>query len=267
MPELPEVECVRRDLERAFVKQKIVQVWHQDMPNLLDKNSLPVEFLDGQILLSIERKGKYMHWVFERFHMLAHLGMSGVFGIQAEPTQHTHLKMTWNNQIVLSYTDPRRFGYFNLQLRSDPFERWELLGPDALAASCSAAYLAQKARGSSVAIKTWIMDQSKLAGVGNIYACESLFNAKIHPNRLAGSVQIDEWKTLVRAIKSVMRASIIQRGTTFSDYRLTNGKGGAFQSFLKVFQKDGQACPHCAHVIQKTVLQGRSTFACPQCQK
>lgn len=266
MPELPEVECVRQGILDAFSGQIVTSVWHDGLKNLLDFESLPLQDLQGELLETVERRGKYMRWLTPRFQLLAHLGMSGVFQVGGARSKHTHLEIGFEDG-TLCYTDPRRFGYFCMAPRFQSLPRWELLGPDALDRACTGAKMSAVAERSTVPVKTWIMDQQKLAGVGNIYASEGLFRAGIHPQRTAGSLSLAEWNGLVRELKTVMRASIRNRGTTFSDYRLTNGRGGSFQTFLRVFQKEGEPCPVCGCVIQKQVLAGRSTFYCPNCQK
>lgn len=266
MPELPEVECVRQGIWAACAQKTVRRVWHDGMPNLLDAQSLPLKNLVGESLLALERRGKYLRWLTEKYQLLAHLGMSGVFAVNGNRTAHTHLELGFDNG-TLCYTDPRRFGYFCLLPRGGESKRWSALGPDALDRACTGTRMAQTAAGSVVAIKNWILDQHHLAGVGNIYACEGLFRAGIHPERGAASLSGEEWRRLVAELKAVMRASIRNRGTTFSDYRLTNGRGGAFQTFLQVFQKEGTACSLCGNVIQRLVQTGRSTFYCPHCQK
>jgi len=266
MPELPEVECVRLGITEKFLGHRISDVWHDALDNLLDLQSEPLQGLRGQFLRALERRGKYMLWTFDSSHMLSHLGMSGVFTIDGVRARHSHLEISFDNG-KLVYTDPRRFGYLNVQSLNQPFERWDVLGPDALQRACRAEYLYERARHSTVAVKVWIMDQGKIAGVGNIYACEALYRAGIHPQRGAGCLSLEEWRCLARALKGVMRASLRNRGTTFSDYRLTNGKGGSFQNFLKVFQKEGESCKVCGDAIHNLRLAGRSTFYCPTCQK
>jgi len=266
MPELPEVECVRQGILDAFSGHTVRTVWHDGLKNILDPDSLCLEDLQGEILETVERRGKYMRWLTPRFQLLAHLGMSGVFQVDGTRSKHTHLEIGFEAG-TLYYTDPRRFGYFCMAPRFQSLPRWESLGPDALDRICTGVKMCSIAQRSVVPVKTWIMDQRKMAGVGNIYASEGLFRAGIDPGRTAGSLTLAEWNRLVRELKSVMRASIRKRGTTFSDYRLTNGRGGSFQTFLRVFQKEGEPCPVCGCVIQKQVLAGRSTFYCPNCQK
>lgn len=267
MPELPEVECIRKGIVEQFLQQKILKTWFGPLPNLLDPTSQPLKHIKGQVLQKVERRGKYLLFLFDDWQLLAHLGMSGVWQVNAEKQKHTHLEWQFENGKKLSYTDPRRFGYLSLHSLKDPLPRWEALGPDAISSRWTPEHLYTSTRKIHTAIKIFLMDQSKVAGIGNIYASEALFLSGIHPERAADSLSMNECKILVRESCQVLKRSIRNKGTTFSDYRLTNGKGGAFQGFLKVFQKTGQPCPLCGKAILMKTLGGRSTFYCESCQK
>lgn len=282
MPELPEVDCVKQGIIESFCDEKsspIKSIWTSDSKNLqvlLDPQSLDLKKLVNYSIKEVERKGKYLRIHFSKqgvvqYHLIAHLGMSGVW--QASDSQsiafrqkHTHLELHFSNGTCLRYTDPRKFGYLCLQNIHDPSLRWENLGPDAISAQWTSTALFNSSRNSKIAIKVFLMDQSKVAGIGNIYASEALFASHVHPERPANSISLDECKGIVESTKRIMRASIRNKGTTFSDYRLTNGKGGAFQDFLKVFQKPNQPCPTCHKPIQQITQGGRSTFFCGFCQ-
>lgn len=266
MPELPEVECVRQGILECAVGHSITETWSRNLVHLLDPKSLPLRRLKGQTIHAVERKGKYLRWIFDDYHFYAHLGMSGVWSYKAKREKHTHLEIMLSDGNNLIYTDPRQFGYLCLQSATQTSSRWDSLGPDAIGQEFSGSYLFAKSRSSKIPVKVWIMDQSKVAGVGNIYASESLFLASILPTRLASSLTRPECNNLAKAIKKILRASIRNRGTTFSDYRLTNGRGGSFQDFLKVFQKKGKPCPRCGQGIQQITQAGRSSFFCPGCQ-
>lgn len=266
MPELPEVECVRKGILETSLGQSITKVWSQGLQHLLDPQSLPLTKLKGQRILSIERRGKYLRWILDDYHLFAHLGMSGVWSHNSTRQKHTHLELTLSDGAVLRYTDPRQFGYLCLLPIATPSSRWDSLGPDGISKSFTADYLWQATRNSKAPIKVWIMDQHKIAGVGNIYASEALFRAGILPTRPANSLSQSDSRNLVNAIQSILKLSIKNRGTTFSDYRLTNGRGGEFQSFLQVFQKTGKPCPHCGQGILQITQTGRSTFFCAGCQ-
>jgi len=267
MPELPEVECVRQGIVDALLGQRIVKVWSHGTGNLLDPNSLPLRRMEGCELRAVARRGKYLLWNLGDLQFLAHLGMSGVWQVAGERTKHTHLELTFSTGQCLRYTDPRQFGYMCLTTAAETLPRWEQLGPDAISAQWNAAHLFAHATRSRTPIKVFLLDQHQVAGIGNIYASEALFGAHVHPARIAQSLTQLECQHIVKAAKAVMRMSIRKRGTTFSDYRLTNGKGGSFQGFLKVFQKVGTPCPNCHAPIQQMVQVGRSTFFCAKCQK
>ena len=264
MPELPEVECVRQGLDLLIgLKIKAIDTSPYSM---LDPNSLSLDCLKKQTLLTTERQGKYLLLSFEKHHVLMHLGMSGVLLANKKQRPHTHIHFVFSNQNTLSYSDPRRFGYWNIQTKDFAFSRWNALGPDSISQKFNAKYLHQRINSSSREIKVLLLDQKITAGIGNIYASEILWAAKISPFRIGSSLSLEDLKMICKHTKKILKKSISNRGTTFSDYRLTNGKGGAFQSFLKVFQKEGAECPKCkAPIIKKTQAQ-RSTFYCSQCQ-
>jgi len=267
MPELPEVECVRQGILEEFLGNTITKVWSRDTSNLLDKDSFPLRHLARERIEAVERRGKYLRWLTPKYQLLAHLGMTGVWSIDTIPAKHTRIKFTFENKKELLYTDPRQFGYLCLRPRNEELARWNNLGPDALSREFDAKTVFAATRSSQVDVKVWLMDQSRVAGIGNIYASEALFRALVHPQRPVKTLSPIDCKNIVREAKLVMRLSLKQRGTTFSDYRLTNGKGGNFQSFLKVFQKTGEPCPICHKPILQIVQGGRSTFYCGQCQR
>jgi len=155
----------------------------------------------------------------------------------------------------------------SLHHREESLPRWEALGPDAISNFWTPKHLYTSTRKIHTAIKIFLMNQSRVAGIGNIYASEALFLSGIHPERASESLLQTECAVLVRETRKLLKRSIRNKGTTFSDYRLTNGKVGAFQGFLKVFQKTGQPCPTCGKPILQKTLGGRSTFYCEHCQK
>ncbi len=289
MPELPEVECVRLGIESVKGVQIHKVEWNY--PALWAKETVDPQAIESQKLINTHRKGKYLILEFDRHLLLLHLGMSGVFLLQdsqVEPRPHTHLVLKLKgkghgsdsaslNGWELRFSDPRKFGHLHLIEKGeasakysvgDEFERWSKLGPDALTRSFHGKYFFEKCQKSIRDIKIFILDQKVVAGVGNIYASEALFRAKIDPTRPANSLNLTECTDLAKAAKWIMKKSVEKRGTTFSDYRLTNGKGGSFQSFLKVFQKENETCPGCkSHQILKVEQDKRSTFYCRNCQK
>jgi formamidopyrimidine-DNA glycosylase len=271
MPELPEVETIRKGLLRSIQGQVILDIWFSGKSALLDSKSQDLHSLQGQTIEKVLRKGKYLQFMTEEYSLLVHLGMSGVFQLEPFrgefPVSHRHLRMHFANGTTLHYRDPRRFGYFELQKRHHTFERWQKLGPDAISKDFYAEYLLAVACKRQVSIKELLLNQAVVAGIGNIYASEILFASGVHPECRACAVHIQDCDRMVKNTKSILLQSIRSKGTTFADYRLTNGKGGAFQSFLKVFQKNGQPCEVCGSIIQKLVQNQRATFYCPKCQE
>ena len=266
MPELPEVECVRQGILAECLGHTISKVWSRDTGLLLDADSLPLRQLKGERLDAVERRGKYLRWLTPKFQLLTHLGMTGVWSSHGARAKHTRVELSFVSK-TLRYTDPRQFGYLCLRPRAEALPRWEQLGPDALSRQFTAQGLFHTTRDSAVEVKVWLMEQKHVAGIGNIYASEALFRAHVHPQRKVKTLSLQECQHIVQHAKAVMRLSLKHRGTTFSDYRLTNGKGGEFQGFLKVFQKTGEPCPTCAQPIQQITQGGRSTFFCAHCQK
>lgn len=267
MPELPEVESVRLGLEQ-IIGQKILRVHlgpQHCIQSLVPKDSLDLCLLEGQTIQRIERKGKFLKISLEEYQLLVHLGMSGVLLYQHDPRPHTHIRLCLAKGDLL-YSDPRRFGHWELKQHGDLLNSWEKLGPDALNPELNPLALSQRTQNSRRSIKDLILDQSIIAGIGNIYACEALFAAGVHPKKTGAQISSTQWQKICQAAKEIMELSIEHKGTTFSDYRLTNGKGGSFQGFLKVFQKEGLPCPQCAAPIVRITQQARSTFYCPHCQ-
>jgi formamidopyrimidine-DNA glycosylase len=270
MPELPEVETTRRGIEPHIHKQKIKAVvirqpalrWR--VPARLAENAC------GQTVESIKRRGKYLLLGLHNGTIIMHLGMSGSLRICKPSTpaeKHDHVDILFANNKVLRLRDPRRFGAV-LWTKTDPTQHKLLrsLGPEPLEDSFDAEYLYQKGRKRTASIKSFIMNSHVVVGVGNIYACESLFRAGIHPKRKAGSLSIQRCTKLVNAIKKVLAESIQQGGTTLRDFSRENGEPGYFAQKLFVYGKAGEACEKCGSTIKQITQQQRSTFYCPKCQ-
>ncbi len=265
MPELPEVECVKQGVSPLM--GEVVCSASSNYPKLWDRDSEDIVVLKKQRLKNIERKGKYLRFVFEDYHLLLHLGMSGVLLWNQKSRPHTHVVFSFGKGSILEYSDPRKFGHLNLQKIDVEFQRWRDLGEDALSDSWNGAHLYERISKSKSTIKSLLLNQKIVAGVGNIYASEILFASGLSPLRIGKALSLIDCIEVTKNTKVILKESIDQRGTTFSDYRLTNGKDGSFQSFLKVFQKEGKFCGECKGVIEKLVQNKRSTFYCKNCQK
>jgi formamidopyrimidine-DNA glycosylase len=295
MPELPEVETVRRGLEPVLAGARIRRVV-QRRPDL--RFPLPerfVERLEGRMLHRLERRAKYILGHLDSGEVLAiHLGMTGRFTITVpggangtqlgefthdaghDPT-HDHVVIETEAGATVTYNDARRFGYMSLiagdGLAAHP--HFKALGIEPLGAELTATFLARKAEGRTADLKAFLMDQRIVAGLGNIYVCEALFRSGLSPNRAAGALSrrggkpTDRGERLVVAIREVLEAAIAAGGSTLRDYRHTDGSLGYFQHSFSVYGREGEPCisPECPGTVHRFVQSGRSTFYCGQCQR
>lgn len=268
MPELPEVETSRRGIEPHLVGATIL---HAVIRNgrLRWPVSDEIYRLSDTPVLSVQRRAKYLLIELPNGWMIVHLGMSGSLRVLMEdtpPGKHDHVDLVLSNGKILRYTDPRRFGAWLWTASLEGHPALAHLGPEPLSEAFNDAYLFEKSRKRKVAVKTWIMDNKLVVGVGNIYASESLFAAGIHPDRLASSLSVAEAMRLTQAIKDVLTRSIIQGGTTLRDFQQTDGKPGYFAQALQVYGREGEACRQCGTAIKSGKHGQRSTWWCPLCQ-
>jgi formamidopyrimidine-DNA glycosylase len=273
MPELPEVETVCRGLAAALTGKRIVR-FEQNRADL--RVALPLNLaarLKGRRIESITRRAKYILIELDKNEtLLLHLGMSGrmIVGAKPEkPDKHDHLVFTFDNGVCVRFNDPRRFGLCDL-VRDEDLPQHKLLrhlGIEPLGKELTAKTLAATLKGKKTSIKDALMDQRLVAGIGNIYACESLFYAGIDPRRRAGSC-VKKTAPLVTAIRKVLKAAIAAGGSSLRDYRQSNGELGYFQHHFAVYDREGKPCPGCTcniaktGGIQRTAQGGRSTFYC-----
>ena len=270
MPELPEVETTRTALAQALCGKVLhhIEARTQQLRWPLTRRLL--QCAPGKVLRAIHRRGKYLLFQFPHGTLIAHLGMSGHFRIFAEflpPEAHDHLDLVFDDGLLLRYRDPRKFG--SLHWTSADPHRHKLLrhiGPEPLGADFSGAYLKARALGRRQAIKSFIMDSHIVAGVGNIYAVESLFAARIHPKRAAGRISQKRYDTLAATIKATLAHAIATGGTTLKDYLNPQGASGYFSQSLAVYGRGGQACLVCATTLKQCAISNRATVYCPQCQ-
>ena len=279
MPELPEVETVCRGLDPVMTGQVIAHVetrregLRKPFPAALKKT------VEGAKVLRLSRRAKYILIHLDNGKVLViHLGMSGRIQIEDgdyRPKTHDHLILRLGNQRVIVLNDPRRFGIV-LLLGEDSLAEapaFRHLGPEPLSNDFNGPYLAERLRGKAVAVKTALMDQRLVVGVGNIYASEALFLAGISPKRRAGSLSPARAEKLVRAIRTVLEKAIRAGGSTLRDHRQADGSLGYFQHHFAVYDRAGQACPGCdcdilkTKGIQRIVQGGRSSFYCPRKQR
>ncbi|MEO5987505.1 MAG: bifunctional DNA-formamidopyrimidine glycosylase/DNA-(apurinic or apyrimidinic site) lyase [Candidatus Eisenbacteria bacterium] len=276
MPELPEVETVRRMLAESLPGRHIVRAEvSRHRLRTTPLTGLAAQLV-GHVFALPRRTGKFLFLDFEAgVTLLSHLGMSGRWLFWPEGTAsddsmpHVHLRLTFADGARLWYQDIRRFGMLRVvpldALERDPSVR--LLGPDPLLARPDGATLRAMAKGSRVAIKTFLLDQRKLAGVGNIYASEILFRARVDPRRRAGALTLPEWEAVAAQMLRVLEAAVERMGTTFSTFRTIWNEPGGYGDQLLVYGRQGEPCHHCAAALRRFVQGGRATFWCPTCQR
>lgn len=272
MPELPEVEVITRDLQKSISGKKIrsIELFN---PGIL-KSPGPEEFLRwlcGNTVFEVSRRGKYILFYFTGgLIMEVHLRMTGRFFYREEPAEadrYTRAIFYFKGGSRLDYHDIRRFGTFLLEENNSPRLRSGKLGPDPLEEGFDLGKFrrlleARKKRG----IKSLLLNQEIICGLGNIYTDEALHRAGVHPAKQAGSLTSEEEKRLYHSIRATLEEAISFRGTSFSDYRDLWGREGVFQKVLSVYRKKGDPCPVCGWPIQREVIAGRGTYLCRRCQ-
>jgi formamidopyrimidine-DNA glycosylase len=268
MPELPEVETTLRGVAPHLVGRRIDKVIVRNAA-LRWPVSPSLSNLEGCVVESGSRRGKYLLFKTKRGTLMMHLGMSGSLRvISAETEWHDHVALHLAGGMQLRLHDPRRFGAV-LLIEGDALEHPLLaeLGPEPLSDGFDAGYLADALQGRAAPIKQAIMDSHLVVGVGNIYACESLFMAGISPLKPAGKVSRARLAKLVEVIKGVLAASIEQGGTTLRDFLREDGQPGYFKQSLSVYGREGEPCQRCGTAIKRIVQAQRSTFYCAKCQR
>jgi len=284
MPELPEVETVRRGLDAVMTGRRLGHV----TVNRFDlRRRLPADFaarLAGRTVTAVGRRGKYLLIHFEDGGvLLIHLGMSGrmVIDPAGAPTgdraapghrgRHEHVVFEVGNGTIVRFSDPRRFGLMALA-DGDALEVHPLLahlGPEPVGEDFTGAVLAARLEGKRTPIKAAMLDQTVVAGLGNIYVCESLFAAGLSPRRIAATVQGGRATRLADAVRSVLADAIAAGGATLRDHVAPTGEIGYFQHWFKVYGRTGEPCPNagCDAAIRRIVQSARSTFHCSRCQR
>ncbi len=276
MPELPEVEVVRKGLSLHLPGRTITKIRCDDkslrwpVPLAAMKQHLP-----GTRIAGIKRRAKYLLVELDSNAVLIiHLGMTGKLGLfpaNSPDMKHDHVAWLLDNSQELRFNDVRRFGSIALLLPEEISTMEETFfkrtGPEPFDSSFSVGYLRKKAAGRSQPVKTFIMDSSVVAGIGNIYANESLFASGIRPGRSIGSISSKKWQDLIDEIREVLAKAIACGGSTISDFIGASGERGYFQVNFAVYGKEGQDCPRCSRLIRQVRLGGRSSFFCPHCQR
>lgn len=272
MPELPEAETIVRGLRSPVQGRTIVQVEvvHDDV--LDDPPGTFARSLEGHRVEAVTRRGKNVVLVLdEGLRLVVNLGMSGRLLHRAsgddrpEPT-HPAVVLAMDDESIVVYHDIRRFGRLHLRDGAE-YRNWSrTLGPEPLASSFTSRRLAQGLARSISPIRSWLLDQRRIAGVGNIYASEALHRARIHPRTPACRINDAGTRRLHRAIRKVLRDAVEWKGTTFRDFRTADGREGSYAQRLRVYGREGEPCPRCGRSIRRIVFSNRSAFLCPRCQ-
>ncbi|MHB1585554.1 MAG: bifunctional DNA-formamidopyrimidine glycosylase/DNA-(apurinic or apyrimidinic site) lyase [Acidiferrobacteraceae bacterium] len=269
MPELPEVETTRRGIE-PFVAGRVIRALHVREYRLRWRIALDLpHVLPGIRIESVARRGKYLLLESQVGVLIIHLGMSGSLRVTETtetPGPFDHADLVFQEGHCLRLRDPRRFGclLWSTDTANHPLLR--SLGPEPLTGNGQGAHLYRVSRGRTRAIRDFLIDGRIIAGIGNIYANEALFDAGIDPRRAAGRISQIRYLRLGNALKETLERAISAGGTTLRDFRGGDGRPGYFQQSLKVYGRRGQPCPRCESLLRVQILGARSVFFCPRCQ-
>jgi len=288
MPELPEVETIRSGLEKLIISKKVINLtfdWPKSYPNSLNDTK---SFLYGAEIISVRRRAKVLLIdLSTQYSLVIHLKMTGQLVYKDEtvrfgaghpndsllnnlPDKSTRVIISFDDDSKLYFNDQRKFGWVKLMptIEIKNLDFFKKVGPEPLSSEFNWLILKQRLnKRQNTTIKAALLDQTILAGIGNIYADESLWGAKIHPSTLVKNLNDKEYKILYQEIVKVLKLSIELGGSTDKNYINAEGKKGSYLAFSKVFRKEGQHCPRCGTIIIKTRVAGRGTHLCPNCQK
>ncbi len=268
MPELPEVETTLRAIKK-FQGQNLINIkvhnrnlrW--SVAKSLEKKSI------NQKLINLHRRAKYIIFELENTNLLLHLGMSGSLRILKNEDnyflKHDHIEFVFYNEKII-YNDPRRFGSLHIAKDINNHKLISGLGPEPLSKNFNGSYLLECCKRSKTNIKTLIMNQKNVVGIGNIYASESLYLSKINPQKESQKLNIEECYRIVSSSKKVLKKAIEVGGTTLKDFYSADGSPGYFKIQLNVYGRNGQKCKKCEATIVKVIINQRATFYCPKCQ-
>ncbi|MBL4951157.1 DNA-formamidopyrimidine glycosylase [Neobacillus sp. YIM B02564] len=274
MPELPEVETVRKTLKKLVLHKTIenIQVFWAKMIKNPPEVEQFIDALKGETIVEISRRGKFLLFYTKTYVLVSHLRMEGRYGLfsKDEPyDKHTHVIFHFTDGTDLRYRDVRKFGTMHLYRKGEEFAKPPLagLGPEPFSDEFTIGYLQAKLKQTHRKIKPALLDQSLLVGLGNIYVDESLFRAGIHPERLASSLTKKEVALLHREIVATLSEAVEKGGSTIRSYVNSQGEIGMFQLQLLVYGRNGEECKKCGRPLVKTTVGGRGTHYCPHCQK
>jgi formamidopyrimidine-DNA glycosylase len=271
MPELPEVEIVCRNLSKMLKPNDKIVGWsffRKDLRFEIPKSSL--KLLVGKPLLSIRRRAKYIIFDFGKYLMISHLGMTGSWREEERNwprKKHDHLAFEVSPSRFFVFEDPRRFGFIEVIEKSEEIERFKDLGVEPLNSSVDFNELTAVFKLLNSPIKSALMNQKLVVGIGNIYASEILFRVGVNPLKKCSKVQVSDYTKIWKESEKVLKAAILAGGSTIENYRNSFGERGNFQSKFFVYGREGEECLKCHTLIKSEFLSGRNTFWCSKCQK
>jgi formamidopyrimidine-DNA glycosylase len=270
MPELPEVEVIRRGLAAKLVGETIAGVSRGEKRLRRQAETGALESLVGRTVIRLSRRGKYLLTHLDGGQtLLVHLGMTGRLFFQTNtcpPLPHTHLVFHLNSGHKLVYQDVRRFGQVLVYQRGEKPPALAEAGLEPWSRRLTPGWLAQKTARLKRPIKNFLLDGRIITGIGNIYASEVLFANRLHPQSPVGEISLATWGAVIKAIRRILQRAIRAGGTTIANFQDCEGQTGLFKVQLQVYGRTGEPCPVCQTPIERLVMAGRSTFFCPRCQ-
>lgn len=267
MPELAEVETVRRTLKKQILNKKVKSI-NILYPSIIEKDSIDINNLINDEFIDILRRGKFLIFETNKYYLISHLRMEGKFFIkpnEEEIVKHEHIIFNFDD-FSLRYHDTRKFGRMNLITKDNLDNFFSNLGPDANS-DCDEKIIYEKIHKSNLPIKTLLLDQSIISGLGNIYVDEVLFKCKINPELKGIKITKSNIKDILKYSKEILDKAIEEKGTTIRSYTSSLNVYGNYQNYLCVHTKEGKECPDCKTKIVKIRVGGRGTYFCPKCQK
>ena len=274
MPELPEVEVIKRGLQNHLPGREVIRIvtGNKKLRLPMPRNYLK-KYIQEARFISVDRRAKFLLITMDNGAILiVHLGMTGRLGIFPEDfprAKHDHLRLQLDNGMQLRYNDIRRFGFIQVIPPGEGLDNTMLshIGPEPFSKEFSLHYLHQLAAGKSRPVKNFLMDSRVVAGIGNIYACEILFDASLHPEKKVSRITKKEWGKIIASTHHILTKAIESGGTTISDFVNESGKSGYFQLELQTYGRKDKPCNVCATPIARITMAGRATYFCPKCQK
>jgi formamidopyrimidine-DNA glycosylase len=268
MPELPEVETIRRDLMRHIIKKTVRNVIIKDPRVLRQSQREFIRRIKGHTIKAVNRRGKALTIdLSSKEHLIVQVMMTGQLVYDKPPVKHTRLVFKLSDGKDLLYNDQRVFGQLRVVKDIKEVKYFQIIGPEPFDQSFSPAYMAQKLKSSKRPIKNTLLDHTFVAGIGNIYACEILFRTKIDPRRPANTITKKEIALLHKQIIEVLNEAIDNRGSSMRNYRDGSGKEGSFKKLIRVYAREDKECLVCKTSIKREIQAGRSTFYCMKCQR